>query len=69
MANFNSDVHGGKVNTCAPASREARKRELVHVWNTEKLQRLPEFLQGLSEDDASLLLEGFQEQLEKEIGV
>jgi hypothetical protein len=52
--------------TQEPQTREARKAALLHTWNTEKLQRLPEFLQGLSPEDAEILLEGYQEQLDRE---
>jgi uncharacterized membrane protein len=68
VENLITASHPGKVPDCAP-SREARKAELLHVFNTWRMQRLATFADSLSPEDAEILLEGYQEQLEKEIGV
>jgi uncharacterized membrane protein len=47
-------------------TRAARKAELLHVFNTWRMQRLATFADSLSPEDAEILLEGYQEQLEKE---
>jgi len=53
----------------ALSAREARKAQLLQVWETEKLQRLALWLEALTEEEGALLLEAVQEKTLAEAAV
>jgi hypothetical protein len=54
------------MKTAIQDPRAAHKAELLHVFNTWRMQRLATFADSLSPEDAEILLEGYQEQLDRE---
>lgn len=55
------------MKTATQDPREARKAELLREWNVRKLEGLPAFVDSLSQEDAALLLEGYQEQIRAQV--